>query len=341
MNSSVTHMQACVLRAPKSIAIQPCAIPEPGFGEVRIKMKLVGICGSDVSLFQGHRPDLSLPLVMGHEGLGYIDKLGEGVSGLQPGNRVVIEPNYPCGQCGFCRQGRGNICPNKRIIGVLESGCFAEYAVVPQAFAWPIPAVVSDDDAVLIEPTAVALHTLFSSPARPGDVIAVVGLGAIGLLITYLAHKMGYTVLAYDRIQEKVNLAAELGALPIPADVDTTQLASRWQQARVHTVFECAGSAPAFTMAVAAAPRGGCVVVAGLSTQLSNLSEFMITRQGITITTALIYDHPVDFRRTIHLLETGFLKPGRIISSRERFANMAAALEAASSGLQAKVVVAL
>jgi 2-desacetyl-2-hydroxyethyl bacteriochlorophyllide A dehydrogenase len=331
-------MQAGVLTAPRSIELQPRPIPEPGPSEVRIKLKAVGICGSDVSLFLGHRPDLVFPLIIGHEGFGYVDKLGEGVSQFKIGDRVVIEPNYPCGHCDYCWQGRGNICPNKRIIGVLETGCFAEYAVIPAEFIWHVPDSISDNDAIVIEPTAVALHTLYTSPARPGDTIAVIGLGAIGLLVTHLAQRMGYQILAYDRVPEKVALASSFGAIPIPADTTTAQLATHWKEARVHTVFECAGAAAALTMAVEAAPRGSYVVVAGLSDKPSAIIEFGITRQGINILTSIIYQHPIDFRRTISLIESGFLQPSRIISAKESFSNLASALEIASTGQHAKIV---
>lgn len=341
MNPSTSAtMQAGVLQAPSVIRIDTRPIPEAGRGEVRIRLKMAGICGSDVSIFQGHRPDLVLPLVIGHEGLGFVDQIGDDVTGLAVGDRVVIEPNFPCGQCSFCWEGRGNICPNKRIFGVRETGCFAEYAIVPARFAWKIPDTIADDDAVMIEPTAVALHTLYSSPARPGDTIAVVGLGAIGLLVCQLAVRMGYSVLAYDRLPEKVAVAASLGASPMDVASSVTEIARQWQQGQVHTVFECAGAAPAFTLAVEAAPRGAAVVVAGLADKPSSISEFMITRQGIQISTSLIYDHPADFRRTIRLIESGFIKPSLLISTRKPFQHLPEALTLACSGSQTKVVLA-
>lgn len=334
-------MRAAVLTGAQSIELQQHSVPEPGPGEVRIRMKAVGICGSDVSLFQGHRPDLTFPLIIGHEGIGIVDKVGEGVRERQVGERVVIEPNYPCGKCTYCWQGRSNICMNKRIIGVLETGCFADYTVVPAAFAWPLPDTISDDNAVVIEPTAVALHTLFSSPARPGDTVAVIGLGAIGLLVSHLAQKMGYTVLAYDRVQDKVHLAATLGAVPVSAESTTAQLADMWKKYQVHTVFECAGAATALTLAVEAAPRGAYVVVAGLSDKPSAITEFGMTRQGISLITSIVYQHPIDFQRTIGLIASGFLEPGRIISARETFDNLAASMVVASEGHQAKIVLTL
>ena len=311
MQREPPQMQAGVLTAPHSIELQPRPIPEPGPGEVRIRMKAVGICGSDVSLFQGHRPATVFPLIIGHEGLGYVDTVGEGVSQHQPGGRVVIEPNYPCGQCDYCWQGRGNICPTKRIIGVLETGCFAEYAVVPARFAWPIPDAISDDDAVVIEPTAVALHTLYSSPARPGDTIAVVGLGAIGLLVTHLAQRMGYQGAGLRPGSRKSKPGIIIWSHPHCRRHDSVdRMATIWKDARVHTVFECAGAAPALTLAIEAAPRGAHVVVAGLSDKPSAITEFGITRQGISILTSIIYQHPIDFRRTIRLIESGFLTTG-------------------------------
>lgn len=341
MSEQSHTMQAGVLQAPYSLTLEQRPVPEPGLGEVRIRMTRVGICGSDVSLYQGHRPDLAFPILIGHEGIGIVDKVGEGVTTPKPGDRVVIEPNFPCGRCAFCWQGKGNICPNKRIFGVLETGCFAEYAVVPAQFAWLLPDTISDDDAVVIEPTAVALHTLYTSTARPGDTLAVVGLGAIGLLVAHLAQQMGYTVLAYDRVPEKVMRAAAFGAIPISATATTAEIANAWKQADVHTIFECAGAAPALTMVLEAAPRGATVVVAGLSDKPSAITEFGITRQGITVQTSIIYQHPIDFARTIRLIASGFLQPGQIISHRDTFANLPSALQLASLGQHAKIVLSI
>ena len=292
-------MQAGVLVQPKRLELQNRPVPSPGEQEVLIKMELLGICGSDVSLYLGHRSNTPFPLIIGHEGIGRIEQLGTNVTRLQLGQRVVIEPNFPCGQCALCWSGRSNICLQKRIFGVLEPGCFAEFALVPAQFVWPIPDNVRDEDAVLIEPLAVALHGLYTAPARPGDVLAVIGLGAIGLLLTQLACSMGYRVLAYDRVAEKIALAEQLGAIPLPADSSEGDLAKIWQKAGVSTIFECAGAAPALTMSIAAAPRGADVVVLGLADQASALTEFTLTRQGIQVLSSIIYQHPLDFQRSI------------------------------------------
>ena len=341
MSTSSPMMSAGILLGPHQLEIQQMEIPEPGRGEVRIKMELLGICGSDVSLYLGHRTNTPFPLVIGHEGVGWIEKMGSDVQGFEIGQRVVIEPNFPCGSCEWCWQGRGNICPHKRIFGVLEAGCFAEYAVGPAKFAWKIPATLSNEDAVMIEPLAVALHTLYTAPARPGDVIEVLGLGAIGLLLVQLAVRMGYQVLAYDRVEAKTELAARLGARAIPANTDTAELAQIWQKAQVSSVFECAGAAPALSQVLASAPRGATIVVAGLADQPSAITEFQLARQGQQVLSSIIYQHPQDFRRTIVLLENGFIQPSRLISSRYAFIDLPTAIRAAAGGLETKVVVAV
>lgn len=332
------QMLAGVLIQPKLLELQSRPVPIPGIKEVRLKMELLGICGSDISLYLGHRANTPFPLIIGHEGMGRIEQLGANVTGLQLGQRVVIEPNFPCGHCALCWGGRSNICLHKRIFGVLEPGCFAEYAVVPALFVWPISDNIRDEDAVLIEPLAVALHALYTAPTRPGDVLAVIGLGAIGLLLTQLACRMGYRVLAYDRVVEKIELAGQLGAIPLAADSSEADLAKSWQKAGVSTIFECAGAAAALTMAIAAAPRGAQVVVVGLADQASALTEFTLTRQGIQVLSSIIYQHPLDFQRCIRLLEQGFIQPSKIISEKDTFSNLPSALGKASKGQDSKII---
>jgi 4-hydroxyphenylpyruvate dioxygenase/2-desacetyl-2-hydroxyethyl bacteriochlorophyllide A dehydrogenase len=328
--ASPKQMQAAMLTAPRKIDVTTVPVPIPRQGEVRIKMKSVGICGSDVHLFSGNRPDLIYPKIIGHEGYGIIDMLGEGVTHLAIGDRVVIEPNYPCMTCDYCRQGRGNICPNKRIIGVLEQGIFAEYAIVPEPFAWRIPETVSDDDAVVIEPTAVALHAVFTSRACPGDTIAVVGLGSIGMLVADIAVELGYKVVATDPMPEKVATAQALGALACTPD--------QWEAQEVVAIIECSGSAEALSAAFKNAPRGAEIIVVGLSENFSSFSEFQVARRGLSLIPSMIYDHPQDFKRAIQLIASGKINPSKIISRRLSFDNVDEALEAASQGYDTKVV---
>lgn len=336
-------MIAAFLNKPQEIEIKNVVIPEPQAGEVRIKLKMIGVCGSDVHLFLGHRL-LDNPNIIGHEGLGYIDKLGADVTDREIGERVVIEPNIPCHKCRYCQSGRGNICINKRVIGVNEAGCFAEYIVLPKEFVWKVPNTISDADAVTIEPTAVAYHSLMLSNAKPGDTIAVIGLGAIGLLLTHLALALGYKVFVTEINVGKLKMATDLGAIAVNTEGGTlenqsTVLSKIWLENDVTAVFECAGSAFTASLATAAAPRGSEIVIVGLSGNDATFKPLKIAREGIHIVPSIIYDHPFDFKRTMQLIDAKIIRPSFIISSQANLIDIQAALALAAKGDESKIII--
>lgn len=335
-------MRSAFLNKPNEILLEDIETPEPKFGEVRVRLSKVGICGSDVHLFLGHRL-LDKPTIIGHEGLGFIDKIGEGVTGRSIGERVIIEPNIPCRKCQYCMSGNGNICVNKRVIGLNESGCFAEYVSLPAEFAWKVPTEISDEDAVVVEPTAVAVHALFTSKAKPGDTIAIIGLGAIGLLLTHLALKLGYRVFVSELNAAKVKMATDLGTIAISPTGDletqTTELSKIWLENNVSVVFECAGSTHTASLATAAAPRGSEIVLVGLSGGLATFTPLKIAREGIQIIPSIIYDHPFDFQRTLQLIRSKVIQPSLIISSYTTLHELQTALELAATGNESKIIV--
>jgi L-iditol 2-dehydrogenase len=343
-------MKAAFLNKPKQLTLKEVKMPEPSAGEVRIKLKMIGVCGSDVHLFLGHRL-LEKPTIIGHEGLGYIDKIGAGVKDRIVGERVVIEPNIPCKNCPYCMSGRGNICIHKRVIGVNEAGCFAEYICLPSEFCWKIPDTISDNDAVTIEPTAVAVHALLASKAKIGDTIAVIGLGAIGLLLTHLALSLGFKVFVTEINENKLKMATDLGAIATnteggnieeqvehPEAIGSAFLNKIWEHNEVVTVFECAGSAHTASLATAAAPRGSEIVLVGLSNNLATFTPLKIAREGITIVPSIIYDHPFDFKRTIQLIASKTIQPSFIISRFMGLNDIQNALEIAAKGEDSKIV---
>ena len=338
-------MRTALITRPQEVEFQEVSRPEPGPGQVRVRLKLISICGSDVHLYKGDWEErVPYPVRPGHEGVGYIDALGEGVTHLDLGQRVVIEPNFPCGHCRYCWRGQGNICPNKRITGVNEPGCFAEYSVLPARFAWPLPEHIRDEDAVLVEPTAVGWHALQTATLRPGDRIAVIGLGAIGLLLTHTALAVGHKVLVTDRVLEKMALAEQWGATAVQLEAGeevSPQLATQLDAADVVVVFECGGTVKTATMALEAAPTGAKVVIVGLAHEPVSFIPFDITRRGLNILTSIIYNHPADFSRTIELIASGTLQPSRVISRRCQFTQLPEALARAASGAETKVVLTL
>ena len=325
-------MRAALLLAPEKIAISEVADPRAGVGEVMIQPICVGVCGTDLSFYEGHRPT-PYPFLLGHEVVGRVAAAGEEVVKVSAGQRVIVEPNYPCGMCMFCRTGRGAICPNKKSMGVNVPGCFAEFATAPAEFVWALPDSISDADATTIEPLAVSLHALLRSGARMGDTVAVLGCGVVGLLLVHAAVAQGVRVLAHDKSDEKMEMARKLGAVAGGSN-DTARL---WQSENVTTVFECAGVSSAVELALSAVPRGSQVVLLGLSSSPASFVPIRLVREGIRVETSMIYDHPSDFARAIDLVGSGALRPSCVVTHTFLFDSIDRALEVARTGQEGKV----
>ena len=325
-------MKAALLVAPGKIEIGDVPSPSAAAGQVLIRPTRVGVCGSDVSFYAGHRP-LPYPALLGHEVVGHVVAVGDGITKVVVGQRVTVEPNYPCGGCMFCRTGRGAICPNKKSLGVNLPGCFADLFVAPAEFVWPISDSISDEDAATIEPLAVSLHALLLSGARLGDTVAVLGCGATGLLLIQAAVAQGVRVLAHDKFADKLEMARGLGAMVIESD----DIAKVWQDENVTTVFECAGVTSTVELALRAVPRGGQVVLIGLAASAASFVPLRVVREGIRITGSLIYDHPADFARAIALVASGALRPSKIVTDTLPFDSIDRALQVACTGKSGKV----
>ena len=327
-------MKAALLYKPQKIAISETDMPRLGSDEVLIEPKFVGICGSDVSLFTGHRMANTYPLLPGHEVVGYVTAIGDDVKQIKTGQRVIVEPNFTCGNCTYCRAGRSNICQNKKSLGVTISGCFAECFAAPAEFVWPIPDTISDEDAVTIEPLAVSLHALWQSNTQIGDTVAIIGCGATGLLLIQAAIAQGMHVFAHDILASKLEMARQLGA-----QVDSNpDIATLWSEKGVTTVFECAGVSSTVELALNAVPRGGQVVLLGLSSSSTSFTPLKFVREEIRVSGSIIYNHPSDFAKTIALVEKQVLSPKAIVTHTFPFQEIGEALQLASTGEGGKIL---
>ena len=327
-------MKAALLYEPQKIVINETDVPRLEPDEVMIRPKYVGICGSDVSLFTGHRVASTYPLLPGHELVGYVTAVGGDVKQIKKDQRVIVEPNFACGVCNYCRAGRSNICQNKKSLGVTISGCFAEQFVAPAEYVWPVPDTISDEDAVTIEPLAVSLHALWQSNTQIGDTVAVIGCGSTGLLLIQAAIAQGMHVFAHDILAGKLDMARQLGAR-----VDSSSdVASLWSDNGVTTVFECAGVSSTVELALSAVPRGGQIVLLGLSASSVSFTPLKFVREEIRVSGSIIYNHPADFARTISLVEKQVLSPKSIVSHTFSFQEISQALQLASTGESGKIL---
>ena len=150
--------------------------------------------------------------VMGHEVVGRLEQVGRDVSGLAPGVRVVVEPNYSYGQCHLCREGNRNLCLARTAVGIDVDGGFAELVRLPSRCCWPAPAHVDDEDLLVTEPLAVVVRAVNRGAPRPGESAAIIGAGTLGLLALQVLRARGVRVLVVSRTHRRFALARELGA---------------------------------------------------------------------------------------------------------------------------------
>jgi len=241
-------MRAVRLHKPYDLRMHDEPVPQPPAGWVLIQVKSVGVCASDVHWYRDGRignTAMTDPIILGHEASGMISALGEGVEGLKVGDRVAIEPAKPCMECEFCRAGHFNVCPGIPFFGTPPTdGCLRDYITWPAALAIKIPDSVSYDDAAMVEPLAVGVYAAELARISPGDTIAILGSGAIGLSVLQAAKIAGAgRIIVSEPIPARRELAVKLGAAQA---VEPSELADAVAGATngrgVDIAFECSGS---------------------------------------------------------------------------------------------------
>jgi len=215
-------MAAASLDGPHAVSVTRRLVPEPGPGEVRVRVEACGICGSDLHFY--HRGPLFPSTSPGHEMAGVVDTIGDGVEGFASGDRVAVEPLASCGHCHACRTGRHAACPEARIFGVHQHGGLAEYVTVPARRLFPVAADLPPVLASLTEPMAVAFHGLRRGALEPGQRVLVLGAGTIGLLATKAAIALGaQEVFLTARHPHQAELGRQLGATRVLSEGEATR----------------------------------------------------------------------------------------------------------------------
>jgi threonine dehydrogenase-like Zn-dependent dehydrogenase len=260
-------MRAVVVERPGAVALQRVPRPEPGPGEVLIRVGAAGICGSDVELLEGRRPAqyVRYPIIPGHEWAGTVEAVGPGVANLEVGAAVVAEGFRACGDCARCREGRTNLCAAEYAeTGFTHAGAFAEFLCIPAHLVHQLAPGSNLAAAALLEPAACVAQGLLEVDVRPGLAVAVVGAGTLGLLAVALLRLTSPARLALVGTRpDRLALGRDLGAgetcdLRLEDAVETLG-------GEFDLVFEAASRPEGAATAVALARRGGTVVLEGIS----------------------------------------------------------------------------
>ena len=279
----------------------------PGPGEILVAVRASGICGSDVPGYLGLTGRRQPGMVMGHEAAGRVMETGQDVRGVRVGDRVALCSILSCGLCEPCRRGRPNVCERRRGLGMQFDGAYAERMVVPQALVVPLPESLSFEVAALAEPLAVALHAVAITPLDPGDAVAIVGAGPIGLLTHLVLRLRGVRSVAItDRSPHRLAVAHALGA-DLAIDVTRTDPAAAVREATAGSgadvVFEAVGISATVAQSLSMARSGGQVTWIGNSAPTVDLPmQDMVTRE-LTLRGSYAFDR--EFDDAIDLLATG------------------------------------
>jgi L-iditol 2-dehydrogenase len=196
------------------IEIREIEIPKIKSDEVLIKVKVVGVCGSDLHLFRGTHPVRKPPVILGHEIAGEIVEVGDAVKNLKVGDRITVDPQWGCGKCEFCQQGLMNLCLNRKAPGLPGwNGTFAEYFNAPEQLVHKIADNVSCEIAALVEPFAVGVHTVNRITVKSKETLVILGSGTIGLMTLIAARESGYhNIICTDTQEFNLRMAKKLGA---------------------------------------------------------------------------------------------------------------------------------
>lgn len=286
-------MKAAVVTSfTKPLEIHDREIPEPGPGEVLIRLETCGLCHTDIHAAHGDWPvKPEPPFIPGHEGVGIVQKLGEGVVNRAVGERVAIPwLGYACGECRFCIDGRETLCEKQRNSGYSVDGAFAEYAVAAARFFVPVPDGVSSLDAAPLTCAGVTTYkALKVARIVPAESIAVFGIGGLGHLAVQYARLLGGSVIGVDVEDDKLDLARELGADHVvnAAKVDPVEAIRELGGADVAVVL--AASPRVFEQAFSALNRGGRLICVALpADQKMTVSIFETVLKGISIIGSIV-----------------------------------------------------
>lgn len=311
-------MKALVYEAPRTLRLRDIPVPEPGPGEVVVRVAYSGICGSELSGYLGQNELRRPPLIFGHEFSGWIEEVGEGVEGrFSPGQPVTVNPLIGCQECRLCLTGRPHLCPRRRLLSASLPGSNAEFVAVPASAVYPLPPGMPLDRAALTEPTACAMRAVRQADPRPWQTVLVVGMGPLGLLMLQVLRVHGIErLVAVERNPHRLRYAEEMGVLAIVPSGDVAQqVRERLGEADVDIAIDAVGATATRRLCLECVSPGGRVVFFGLHEPESPLQVNAIVRREIECVGSFAYA-PEDFVTALRWLHQGKVSlPGRTVTA--------------------------
>ncbi|THE12478.1 2,3-butanediol dehydrogenase [Bacillus timonensis] len=312
----------------KDLRLEKIAEPTAKKGEVKLKVEWCGICGSDLHEYTvgpifipAETPHPltgdKAPIVMGHEFSGQVVEIGEGVTRVQVGDRVAVEPIYSCGECEACKQGKYNLCDKMGFYGLSGGGGgFSEFASVPEHMLHKLPETVSYEQGALVEPAAVALHAVKQSKLQVGDKAAVFGTGPIGLLVIEALKAAGATeIYAVELSEQRRQKAEELGAIGInPHNGDVVEQIQQLSSGGVDVAYEVTGVPPVLVQAINSTKFNGETMIVSIFETEASIHPQNIVMKERTVTGIIGYRDV--FPAVISLMAKGYFPAEKLVTKR-------------------------
>lgn len=303
-----------VMVAPGQITFREVEIPTIGENQVLVKIRKIGVCGSDIHVYHGKHPFTKYPVTQGHEVSGSVVEFGKNVTGLKQGQKVTIEPQVFCGKCYPCKHGKYNLCEKLKVMGFQTTGTASEYFAVDASKVTPLPENMTYNEGAMIEPLAVTVHAVKRAGDITGKKIAVLGAGPIGILLAQSAKAMGASqVLITDVSDFRLELAKKCGA---DFAVNTRNcdfgeaLVSAFGPDKADVIYDCAGNDITMNQAIRCARKGSQIILVAVFADMAKVDLAVLNDHELDLNTTMMYRHE-DYLDAIRLVGEGkiTLKP--------------------------------
>jgi len=314
-------MKQALMTKPGEIIYREVDVPEVGPDQIKVRMKRIGVCGSDIHVYHGKHPFTTYPVVQGHEVSAEVVEVGSDVSDFKPGDKVTIQPQVVCGKCYPCTHGMYNDCEVLKVMGFQTTGMASEYFVTEAAKAVKLPDNISWDHGSMIEPLAVAVHAV----RRYGDVkdkyVLVLGGGTIGNLVAQAAKAMGAKKVLISEISEyRLEVAEKAGIETInPARKDLGEkIRDFFGPDGADVIIECVGVNETMNQAIKYARKGSHIVIVGVFGDMANMNAALIQDHELTLVGSAMY-RVEDYKKAIELTEAGLIEFDALITDHVPF----------------------
>jgi L-iditol 2-dehydrogenase len=321
-------MRQAVMTAPGHIEFRDIPTPAPARGELLIRIRRIGVCGSDIHVWHGKHALTPYPVVQGHEVSGIVEALGAGVRGFRPGDPVTVQPQVTCGVCYSCTHGAYHICDDLKVMGFQTTGAGSELFAVEAAKVLKLPAGIDLEQGAMVEPVAVGVHAL----GRAGSVedlnILVLGAGPIGNLAAQAAKGMGAArVMITDVSDFRLDKARECGIemrVNVARDDLVAAIHEHFGPPKADLILECVGSSRTIGQAIAVARKGTDIIVVGVFGEAPAVDLGTVQDRELRLIGTLMY-RELDWKKAIELIGSGRVRLQPLITDRFPFAQYAEA----------------